>query len=272
MDAFEKYGKYKAQAISRIEHVKSHLDGGFNIARCVVNIETDKGDPIACMDRLASHAYAQAIEEWFSNSSLEKMKTWFYIADSLRRHRYSLKTDKMNFMLKTFDFLAGLVSDNESLISWFCNNDDIFDAKRVQATTTADFVAYQIRLAVKGDFAQLLDRCARMIAHPPSGPKRRFMLDNEFFIALAEGDTSKMESVLRELTTPALIKRRFDSENGYSEGLISTFGVIYAKIAWRHGYKIAIDTPYIPAEWLPVEPLDHYDVHYGFLKNRVDEI
>jgi len=269
MDSWDKYGKYKSQAISRIEHVKSHLDGGFDVAGCVANIETSKGDPAACADLLSAHAYAQAIEEWFSNSSLEKMKSWFFIADSLRRHRYSLKTDKMNFMLKTFDFLAGLVSDNESLISWFCNNDDIVDAKRVQATTTADFVAYQIRLAVKGDFAQLRDRCARMIAHPPSGPKKRFMLDNEFFIALAEGDISKMETVLRELTTPASIKRRFDSENGYSEGLISTFGVIYAKIAWRHGYQVAIDTPYIPAEWLPVKPLAHYDAHYDFLKRGV---
>nr|WP_262381825.1 immunity 49 family protein [Pseudomonas veronii] len=108
-----------------------------------------------------------------------------------------------------------------------------------------------------------------MIAHPPSGPKKRFMLDNEFFIALAEGDKSKMESVLRELTTPASIKRRFDSENGYSEGLISTFGVIYAKIAWRHGYEVVVDTPYIPSEWLPVKPLAHYDAHYEFLKREV---
>ncbi|MDY7552405.1 Imm49 family immunity protein [Pseudomonas sp. FG1] len=95
------------------------------------------------------------------------------------------------------------------------------------------------------------------------------MLDNEFFIALAEGDKSKMESVLRELTTPVSIKRRFDSENGYSEGLISTFGVIYAKIAWRHGYEVVVDTPYIPSEWLPVKPLAHYDAHYEFLKREV---
>jgi hypothetical protein len=98
-----------------------------------------------------------------------------------------------------------------------------------------------------------------MIAHPPSGPKKRFMLDNEFFIALAEGDTSKMESVLRELTTPAAIKRRFDSENGYSEGLTSTFGVIYAKIAWRHAIgsplPVSIFTTHLailkpPSKWL----------------------
>jgi hypothetical protein len=267
--SWSRYGKLEINATSRIEHVKSHLDGGFNLAGYIANIKTGQGDPVACLDRLSSHAYAQAIEEWFGNSSLEKMKAWFFIADSLRQYRYSLKTDKMNFMLKTFDFLASLVSDNESLISWFCNNDDIVDTKRIQATTTADFVAYQIRLAVKGDFTQLRDRCARMIAHPPSGPKKRFMLDNEFFIALAEGDKSKMESVLRELTTPASIKRRFDSENGYSEGLISTFGVIYAKIAWRHGYEVVVDTPYIPSEWLPVKPLAHYDAHYEFLKREV---
>lgn len=269
MIAWDLYGKGKAQALSRIKHVRSHLDGGFDLAGYIANIETGRGDPVACADRLSSYAYAQGIEEWFGNSELDKMKNWFFIAECLHQYQYSLKSDKMNFLLKTFDFMAALVSDNEVLISRFCDNDDIVDSKRVQSTTTADFVAYQIRLAVKGDFAQLRDRCARMIAHPPSGPKKRFMLDNEFFIALVEGDISKMESVLRELTTPASIKRRFDSENGYSEGLISTFGVIYAKIAWRHGYQVAIDTPYIPTEWLPVKPLAHYDAHYDFLKRGV---
>jgi hypothetical protein len=53
---------------------------------------------------------------------------------------------------------------------------------------------------------------------------------------------------------------------GYAADLISTAAVIYAKIAWHHGYEVRVDSPYIPPEWLPTEPLERYDDHYGFLK------
>jgi hypothetical protein len=85
-------------------------------------------------------------------------------------------------------------------------------------------------------------------------------------MALASGDVLEMESTLTELTSPISIKKRLDIESGFSEGLISTFGVIYAKIAWRHGYEVRVDTPYIPMEWLPVNPLVRYNQIYSFLK------
>ena len=59
---------------------------------------------------------------------------------------------------------------------------------------------------------------------------------------------------------------RAKAESGFTEDLISTPAVIYAKIAWLHGCKVVVDTPYIPAEWLPMDPLPHYDNHYRFLK------
>jgi hypothetical protein len=172
----------------------------------------------------------------------------------------------MNALLKILDFMRALVSDNVLLVDWFCNYSEVFDEKRIQSTTTADFLAYQIILAVKGDFAQLIERCLQMNESPPKGPKKIFLLDNDFFVALANGDVSGMEAVLIELTSPASIKKRLSMESGYSENLISTFGVIYAKIAWRHGYEVRIETPYIPAEWLPINPLNNYNPIYSFLK------
>ena len=266
MERWDRYGKFKDRALSRLAHTQSHLDGGFDVPGCVFRIKTGTGDPLACAGSLSRQAYAEGINAWFAHSDLDAMKNQFFVSERLRQYRYIRKNDKMNFMLKTLDFMASLVADYEPLIAWFCNNNDIFDAKRVQSTTTADFVAYQVRLAVQGDFAQLRERCARLSARPPAGPKKRFLLDNDFFIALTEGDKAAMEAVLHELTSPASIRRRLDSESGYSEGLISTFGVIYAKVAWRHGYEVVVDTPYIPAEWLPLKPLAHYDAHYDFLK------
>lgn len=266
MNLFEKYGPAKSRAKDRLDHINSHLDGGFDVDDLVTYIENSQGNPVACAGRLSSHAFAKGIHTWFEVSDLESMKNWFYVSECLHKYQFMLQSDKMNLLPKTLDFMRALVSDNASLIDWFCNCNDIIDEKRITSTTTADFLAYQIILAVKGDFTQVAERCLRMNTNPPKGPKKLFLLDNDFFMALSNGDVSRMEATLIELTSLASIKKRLGIENGFSEGLISTFGVIYAKIAWRHGYEVRVDTPYIPAEWLPVKPLASYNPIYSFLK------
>ena len=55
-------------------------------------------------------------------------------------------------------------------------------------------------------------------------------------------------------------------EGGYTADLICTPAVIYSKLAWRHGYEIVVDSPYIPKEWLPITPLDTYEDPFEFMK------
>jgi len=254
----------KAQA--RLDHIRSHLNGGHDVERCIHNIVNSAGNPAAAAGLLSAHAFAEGMQAWYERGNLELMKNWFYVSGALQKYEFLLQSDKMNLLPKTLDFMRALVSDNASLIDWFCNCREIVDEKRIQSTTTADFLAYQIILAVKGDFPQLTERCLKFKSQPPKGAKQTFLLDNEFFIALANGEIAAMEATLMELTSPSSIKKRLSSESGYSESLISTYGVIYAKIAWRHGYEIKIDTPYIPAEWLSVKPLSTYDPVYSFLR------
>jgi len=260
------YGAAAAKAEARLEHIKSHLEGGFDVQGYVTNIENQRGNPAACAERLSSYAFARGMLAWFETADLEEMKRWFSVAESLHRYQFSLQSDKMNFLPKTLDFMRALVSDNEMLIDWFCQCRDIVDEKRIQSTTTADFLAYQIVLAAKGDMRQLSERCLLMREKPPKGAKQMFLLDNEFFMALANGDKLAMEHALLELTSAASIRKRLSSENGYSEGMISTFGVIYAKIAWRSGYEVKCETPFIPAQWLPVNSLGHYEPYFSFLR------
>ena len=93
-----------------------------------------------------------------------------------------------------------------------------------------------------------------------------YYLDNRFFLALTHGDMTAMEEALAEITSPKSIMARSAAEGGYTDGLLSSYGFVYAKIAWRHGFKVRVDSPYVPAEWLPIEPLDHYTDPYEFMK------
>ncbi|CAG2271366.1 hypothetical protein BCCR75502_01618 [Burkholderia sola] len=77
-----------------------------------------------------------------------------------------------------------------------------------------------------------------------------------------------MEATLQELTSPKVAKvRNAEHAFGFTEKLIGTHAVIYAKIAWRHGLRVRVDTPWIPEEWLPIEPLDNYLDPYEFMGN-----
>ena len=96
------------------------------------------------------------------------------------------------------------------------------------------------------------------------------MVDHQFYAALAVGDARKMTEILNLLVTAREINRRKDFETGFTDDLISTTAVIYAKIAWHHGHELRLDSPYVPAEWLPMTPLPAYEDHYDFLGKPIN--
>ncbi|WP_281214070.1 Imm49 family immunity protein [Shewanella insulae] len=95
----------------------------------------------------------------------------------------------------------------------------------------------------------------------------RYQIDQEFYLALAKGDMVGMEQALHTLTVPLAKFRNFDGALVLTQHLMSMFGYIYAKIAWRAGYQVQVDSPYLPMEWLALEGLPHYeelDITQGF--------
>jgi hypothetical protein len=69
----------------------------------------------------------------------------------------------------------------------------------------------------------------------------------QFYLTLAQRDIGMMAEALQKLVTPEMIQARDNDDSGYAADLISTAAVIYAKIAWHHGYEARVDSPYIPA-------------------------
>ncbi|MFK3799589.1 Imm49 family immunity protein [Pseudomonas sp. NPDC088444] len=254
------------ESLARLEHIKSHLDGGFDIQRCINYIETGTGDAVGCASTLSRHANAKGMQVWFELGDLDVTKNWFYNWGLLTRYASVRRNDKMSLLHKTLEYVKVLISDNDELISWCCDFSDIRDAKRIESVTSPDFTAYQIILSVKGDFESVTSRCERLEANPPKGDVKRYLIDNHFFKSLAEGNKVGMEEVVSELVSPKMMKARAVHESGYSQGLISTFAVLYSKIAARHGFKLDVQSPYIPAEWIPVAPLAVYRPEYVFLK------
>lgn len=89
--------------------------------------------------------------------------------------------------------------------------------------------------------------------------------DYEFYKALYASDKTKMEEVLEKLVSPKIHKKRND--NPILNQYISLPALGYAKLAWRKGIKVEVNSPLVPKELLPIQPLDLYEIPYDFLKD-----
>ena len=263
---------YETQAAARLAHVRSHLayyasDKG--VAASIHFIETNTGSVPNCLLDLADHALACAVEAWFGQGDLKGLRQWCYVSAKLKEKGYgSRPVDDMQRapFAQFLDLREVLLSNHPGLIRNAWNRDFAYDLKRAENPKTDTFIAYQGIVALSGDFERLRRRCEHVLENPPGTESlKRYLIDHRFYLALSNGDIAGMEAALQKLVEPGSIRARANFESGFTKELISSFAVIYAKIAWLHGFEVKVDTPYIPKEWLPITPLDRYDNHYAFL-------
>lgn len=247
----------------RRQHLKEFI--AINNDDAIYNIENNLGNPSYCSMRLAQEAQARAMLAWFEQRDLNGFRQWSYVSGRLTQKSYQIKIDTIEPLPKTFELLEPLLSNNDELINWFVNSDLGYDKIRIDKVNTLDFFAYQAKVALRGNWPLLLERCENVINNPPSSLKR-WQEYNYFYYALAQGNVHKMEEALQGLIALKTIKSRMAEESGITQDLISTLVIICMKIAWRHGYEVTVDSPYVPMEWMPMTALDSYDNYYSFLK------
>lgn len=97
--------------------------------------------------------------------------------------------------------------------------------------------------------------------------QKELKLDYEFYKALLSNDKGKCEEVLEQLVSPKIHKKRND--NAVLSKYVSQPALGYAKLAWRQGLEVEVNSPLIPKEILPIEPLDNYEIPYDFLKDEI---
>jgi hypothetical protein len=239
-------------------------------------IEQNIGSPINCLGSLSHDARVKAMLTWFEQNDLNALRQWSYVSGKLMQLYHQMKTAegstlKINAGPYSAELLETLLSNNNELIDWFAHYDEIYDMKRVEKVSTWDFMAYQAVVALKGDWPRLIERCNKVIAKPPPS-LGRYNEYHYFWLALAQGDKTKMEQVLQKMANPRVLRTRTGEESPISEDLIFTRIIICMKVAWRNGYEIKVDSPYVPMEWMPNKPLEQYDNHYSFLKVPASEI
>ncbi|MGV2289711.1 hypothetical protein AAHK20_13455 [Trinickia sp. YCB016] len=264
------------EAANRFAHIIDQRDAnlaGELLGQCVSNIENNTGSPSGSLRILISHAEVSAMASWYQNGDLAAFKNWLYARGKLE---YILMHEPYNetggvqaYESWALRGLFYLVSGHSGLIEWYAGVDEMFDARRTNDVRVFDFWTKQFFIALRGEWDILVSRCERIIANPPKGSReKKFLIDHQYYLALAKGDVDGMVSIIKELTSQKLIARRISLEGGFSANLICTPAVLYSKLAWMRGYQIIVDSPYIPKDWLPISPLTEYTDPYDFMRKR----
>ena len=108
---------YAEVAAARLEHVKSHVEGGYRLPQLLHYIDNGLGDPHACVNRLAGYASARAMLAWFGDHDLHAMKNWCYNVARLEQKGYAMRPDTTGPRSKVLQLLEPLLSDNDAIIS-----------------------------------------------------------------------------------------------------------------------------------------------------------
>lgn len=246
------------KAAQRLRHIGSHISAGKDVAGVVRNILTGTGSPSGSALSLGSYCLARGMHAWFEHADLSATKQWFKLSGECQNVCLDLQRDQMNLMPRVMCLSRMLVADHEPEISRFLAFSHIYSAKAIANVKSVDYSAFNIVLAVKGEMELLASRCDALRKDPPASHGKKYLPDNEFLAALAVGDPHRMQEVLNDLVSPKMARSRAGLEGGYTQDLISTSAILYAKLARRHGYEIEVESDYIPVPWLPIAPLDNY--------------
>lgn len=166
-----------------------------------------------------------------------------------------------------------LISDNDNLIQWYCQNRVFYetpDGKEEKYNIdTREFYRLQVWRALNGAWEELNSDCERALREPEkfSAKLKSRLATFRFLNALARGNKFEMEAVLLEKCAPRFRSKSYQYESGLTNNFIVSYATLFAKIAWRHGYELDLDTPWIPKEWLPVRPNPSYEDPWPFMKN-----
>lgn len=207
-------------------------------------------------------------------SELYVLKHNFYVSgliDELQIKKFNSRL--LDYGLKSIAYC--ILSDNESLIQRYAK-------LRYQRDVNTELSMDE--MVLKGESAITCNTVQFFLENNSEGIERNLNiyelkkdkilkrgkeleLDFTFFKALHTNDKSKMEEILGKLVSAKIHKKRND--NPILNQYISLPALGYAKLAWRKGIEVEVNSPLVPKELLPIKPLDNYEIPYDFLKDSL---
>lgn len=256
------------QFIENLEGLKSHW---FSVTNEGVEM-TNKGVEVTdtVIRTLCYYNNALGVDN-IRQKLFKESKNNFYICGLLD------EVEILQYNSRFFDFgllkmFSPILSDNEALIQRYAKlryraygkmPDMDFDVAKGRVSIWCNTVQFFMENNTEG-IERNLNIIETKVLHKADTKRAGLIDDYEFYKALYERNKPKMEEVLEKLVSPKIHKKRSDEE--ILGQYFSFFATGYAKLAWRKGIEVEVNSPLVAKELLPILPNDNYDIPYDFLK------
>jgi hypothetical protein len=260
------YSEEQLVALKNLSTAIRNSQGYGGLPSEVKLIDAKKGSFEGCVRNLIALHKLKADKAWFGDRDLREFRLQAYIASKLH-YIHCVEVEPRN-LTQEWVYFYGLFSNHEPLIRWMMGLEPStpHGINIVSNPEDAYFRHWQMTLALRRDWKLVAERAKLFLLNVP--PKQKKMaIDQRFYLALAQGHREGMLVTLNELVSPKLAKVRNNVfEMAFARSFIAYHASMYAKIAWRAGYEITVDSSLIPADWLPSDPLDDYRDPYEFMR------
>lgn len=228
-------------------------------------LEDDTKSSFGLLSPLGSVYKVFSLKSWFIHQDVKKVQDNAYQASIVARryvHLMPFATPAANGQ----NLLYPLLSGNRELLHWHgqfqlanfvgkasCNN-----------IKKNEFQSVQIRLALNNEWEILTDR-SKLFINTEKNTKKLYEHHNRFYIALAEGNVGQMEESISEIASRKNNhKLNFDSP--LESRLISVWGLMLARLAFVKGYKLFVDSAWVPSALVTSPVNNSFKSNHDFLE------
>jgi hypothetical protein len=237
---------------ARITHIREHLGAGLGDIDPLIDNLRNKFNVGNSLLLLASYAEANAMLAWFSDRYIDEFLEWIFASAQFELDAVLLRSAPR----PPYPFFIGmrspLLSNDIALVQRYLEYFETRYALRRRNDVRADeYLVEQLALAISGEWEHLAVSCERWLGQEKLSQRQvRDVLDYSFLQALSARDRDRMEQALRSMVEPGELRKNAKFESGFTEDLISSKALIYAKVAWLHGINVDIESKFVPVDFL----------------------
>lgn len=212
----------------------------------------------AVLTSLAGLSRTRGVHAYFVGCNAQALKQHFYVASKLTLA--SAGEDGGEDFGISDSFLYGLLSDNVEVINALANSKSHGLIRERDNPLWAGFHVHMLQLAIRDEHESLQAKIEKLAKNGKKPEREECAKGQDFYSLLLKRDKLGLERLIQDKHA------RIKSVNARIEEFMSFLGTVETKLCWLKGIPVQIESPLVPMELMPIEPLAHYDDEYEFLK------
>jgi len=116
-----------------------------------------------------------------------------------------------------------------------------------------------LQLAILGNDTALQEKIKELADHGRKEDRAMAAAGTDFFSLLIKQDKLALEKHILNISVKA------KTDDPKISDCMCYLGTLQTKLCWFRGIPVEIDSPLVPMELMPIQPLKHYDDVYDFL-------